>query len=170
MTFFRAPIVALALAGSALVGRPARGGENADLAARLRSAASSLLAAAATEDADRMKAMTEVVGFLSQVAVRGQLPVDVRTKLADAAERLRKGTTPFADPGVEQALNGAYAALHAGRPFRLPPEIRGVDQARDACQRAIDGAAAALEAGRHEEGAKGMLQFLMLLTTPVEAH
>ena len=170
MRSFRAPIVALALAGLALVGRPARGGEDADLAARLRSAANTLLAAGATEDADRMKPMTEAVGLLSQVAARGQLQADVRAKLADAAARLRKGTTPFADPGVEDALNGAYAALHAGRRFTFPPGIRGIEQARDACQRAIDGAAAALEAGRHEEATKGMLQFLMLLTTPMEAH
>ncbi len=170
MRSLKAPIVALALAGLALVGRPARGGEDADLAGRLRSAANALLAAAATEDADRMNPMTEVVGLLSQVAVRGQLQGDVRAKLADAAARLRKGTTPFADQGVEDALNGAYAALHGGRRFTFPAEVRGIDQARDACQRAIDGSAAALESGRHEEATKGMMQFLMLLTTPMEAH
>jgi hypothetical protein len=170
MKSFRAPIVALSLAGLAVVGRPARCGEDADLAARVRSAANALLASSTTADADRMKPMTEVVGLLSQVAVRGQLPDDVRARLADAAARLRKGTSPFADPGVEQALNGAYAALHGGRRFTFPSGIRGIDQARDASQRAIDGAAAALEAGRHEEATKDLLQFLMLLTTPMEAH
>jgi hypothetical protein len=170
MRSFRAPIVALALAGLAPVGGPARGGEDGFLAGRLRSAANALLAATATVDADRLKPMTEVVDLLSQVAVRGQLQGDVRAKLADAAARLGKGTTPFADPGVEQALNGAYAALHAGRRFTFPPGVRGIGQARDACQQAIDKAAAALEAGRHEEATKGMLQLLMILTTPMEAN
>lgn len=166
---FRAPIVALALAGLALVGRPARGGEDADLAARLRTAANALLAAVSTQDADRTKPMTEVVSLMSQVAVRGQLPRDVREELADAARRLRNAATPFADPGVEAALNGAYAALQ-GRPFTFPSGIRGFDQAREACRRAIDGAVTALEAGRHEEATRGMLKFLMLVTTPMEAH
>jgi hypothetical protein len=94
----------------------------------------------------------------------------VAAGIGEALGRLRKGTGPFPDPRVGAALDEAYAALHGGRRFSFPPGIQSIDQARDACLREVDGAAAALAAGRREEATKGLLEFLMLLTTPMEAH
>lgn len=163
-------VAALALTALGPFGGRASGSEESELARQLRSAASALLSAAATGDADRVKPMAEILGVSARVAERAELPRGVATGLAEALARLRKGTGPFPDPGVGAALDAAYAALHGGRRFTFPAGIESVDQARDACLREIDGAAAAVAAGRREDATKGLLEFLMLLTTPMEAH
>ncbi len=164
-------VVGLAVIAIASVGVPARGGEDADLARQLRSAGKAFLASSSVRDMDGIRGpLVEILGVASEVAEKAELPKGVATKLREAHALLRDGEKPFPDPQAGRALDEAYAALHGGSRFTFPPGIRTIDQAREACQREIDGAADALEAGRRGEATRGIVDFFMLVTTPMEAR
>jgi len=155
--------LAVALASLVLLGVLARAGEDADLARKLRAAAGPLLSPSPA-DAIARGALVEVLDIATQVAARAELPGGVAPRLREADAGWRKSPEAMPAPAVVAELAEAYAALHGGRRFAFPPDVRTIDQAREACRRAIEGAASALADGR------GMLQFLLLVTTPMEAH
>ena len=164
----RTTILAGALLLASFVGPAAAANGASDLAGPLRTAADEL-GSAASRSADPMKALTEVVGLLSQVAERARLAPDVRAKIEAATAGLRKDGRS-AEPAAVGQLNEAYAALNGGRRFSFPAGVTDGDRARSAYQREIDRAAAALRQGRPAEAVKPILEALMLVTTRMEIH
>ncbi len=140
--------------------------DGGDLAAPLRSAAGEL-ASAASRSGDPMRALTQVVGILAQVAERAGLAPDVRTKIAAARDGLRRGAWS-AEPAAVGQLNDAYAVLN-GRRFSFGAGVTNADAARTAYEQEIERAASALGKDRLDEGARAILEALMLVTTRMTA-
>lgn len=160
--------LALALAAMTSVPGSVRAGENADLARQLRAAVKPLLAPS-PGDAEGNRRLVEVMGITARVGERAGLPSEVVARLREAHAVWSQSTNDLPHPAVKAALGQAYAALHGGRPFAFPPSVRTIDEAREVCRQAIDGAAAALEAGRFPEATRGMVEFILLAATPMEA-
>ena len=160
---------ALAVAAITPVPGPVWDGEDGDLARQLRSAVQPLLSPS-PGDASGTRSLVEILGIATRAAERADLPGGVAAKLGKAHAAWRRSPEEMPDAGVAGALGEVYAALHGGRRFAFPSGVRTIDQAREVCRREIDGAAAALEAGRRGEATRGMLEFVMLVTTPMEAQ
>jgi hypothetical protein len=161
-------MLTLAALGAGLIGAARSAGDD-ELAARLRSARDTLFAEGAPgSQTSRMNALEEVVAVLSGVAERAELSAAVRTKVTTAHARLGSGVS-LLDPAVTGALGEAYAGLN-GRPFAFPAEVKTLPQATVICQREMDRALAALDAGRGVEATQALLELLLLVTTPMEAH
>jgi len=166
MRLERTTTLAVLCTGLLLRAHPSTASDGA-LAARLRPAADAILTGPAPGvKHDPTKPLTEVVEILSNAAGQAGLPAAVRAKLTAAHERLKSGGTAF-DPGVTGGLGEAYQSLN-GRRFAFPTGVTTFAEAKEACRREVESSIAALNAGRMDEAARRLLEFLMLVMTPLE--
>jgi hypothetical protein len=159
--------LALSLAAAAAAA-PSLAGPGDDLARRLRAAAKPLLEPAPAE-ASCTRALVDVVGLAAQASEKGGLPAAVRARLREAHAAWSRTPDTLGSAEVRAALGAAYAGLDGGRAFAFPPSVHSIDEAREVCRKQIDGAAGALEAGRFADAARGMVEFVLTVTTPMEA-
>jgi hypothetical protein len=159
----------LALAVIAPVPPPIQAGVEGHLARQLRSTVQPLLSPSPGETA-LTRSLVEVLAIAARSAEEGNLSGAVRAKLGEAHAAWRKTPEDLPDPGVRAALGEAYAGLNGGRAFEFPAGVHSIEQAREACRKQVDGAVGALEAGRFAEATRGMVELLMTVTTPMEAH
>jgi hypothetical protein len=165
MTRRCAAVLTLAVAATAA---SAGAGPTDALVRQLRAAAKPLLGPA-PPDASCTRSLVDVVGLAAQVSEKGGLPASVRTKLRQAHDAWSKTPDTLGSGEVRAALSAAYADLDGGRAFAFPASVHTIDAAREACRKQIDGAASALEAGRFADATRGMVEFVLTVTTPMEA-
>jgi hypothetical protein len=160
---------AVAVAAITPVPEPVQAGEGGDLARQLRAAAQPLLAPSPEETA-LTRSLVEILAMATQAAERGNLPGAVRATLGEAHAAWRRNPEALPDLGVRAALGEAYTGLHGGHAFEFPAGVHSIDEAREACRKQVDGAVGALEAGRFADATRGMVELLLTVTTPMEAH
>jgi hypothetical protein len=165
----RTLVLASSLVATVWAAGPVSAAGEGDLAARLRAATRTLLAPPEAQRPDPRGPLVEVVAVLSSAGREAKLPADLRAGIDSAHSRLQQGAS-LGDPAVESGLRRAYTALNDGHAFAFPPGVTNIGGAREACLREVERASTALDQGRHREAVKAILEFLMLVTTPMEAH
>jgi len=134
--------------------------EDAELEAELRSHADAALRKESAT-ADRVKAVHQLVKVAARIGEEGRLlPKAFRTKVEEAAA----DPSAFEQRGIP-ALNEAYAALNGGRSFAFP-DVSNLDDAVAYGRQQVERASKALKAGRHEEAARELTGFILLVVTP----
>lgn len=80
----------------------------------------------------------------------------------------------FSDKG-RQYLGLAYRMVSGGKPWQVPEELKtlepkkGIEKAKEICARLIDEALAEWKAGRNEQAVSRLIDFVILVVTPIEA-
>lgn len=77
---------------------------------------------------------------------------------------------------ARQYLGFAYKLVSGGKSWEVPAELKAadsnkksVDRAAECCQKLLDSALAAHKAGRKVEACRALLDFVILVITPIEA-
>ncbi|HSW28043.1 MAG TPA: hypothetical protein VLH75_01000 [Longimicrobiales bacterium] len=158
--------VVLVAAGLGLFGwaGAAGGQEVADLRTVIRTNADRMLQG---PGGDPQATMTNLVGAVSRLAEDGGLPAPFREGVDAAAAHSREGR--FLDDRVFTELQAAYRALNGGRAFAVPESAKDMDSILAWGRERIERCLAALQAGRHEESARELMAFIIMVITPVEA-
>jgi len=80
----------------------------------------------------------------------------------------------FSDKG-RQYLGLAYKMVSGGKSWQIPEELKtldprkGIERSREICQNLLDSALAELKAGRNEKAVSLLLEYVILVITPIEA-
>lgn len=81
----------------------------------------------------------------------------------------------FLSEKVYHDLQAAYGLVSGGRPWQLPEELKssggdknGIELATKHCAKILDSALAELKAGRNEQAVGRLLEFVILVVTPIE--
>jgi predicted trehalose synthase len=158
-------IIVAALFLAALLPAPAM---PPDLAADLRANTRRLISGGGDGSCDLDRVLTNLVDIAARIGREGRLAPSLQATLDAALARIKEG--PALGDETRHALAAAYAALHEGREFRFPAEVKSVDDARTAAQAEVDRSIRALEEGRPQEAAGALLAMLMMVVTPMEAQ
>jgi hypothetical protein len=93
----------------------------------------------------------------------------------EGAKKMIVETTLFSDK-AHQYLGLAYKLVTGGKAWKIPEELtsayREADimaQAMKICQKLIDSALAERKAGRNEQAVRYLLEFVLMVITPIEA-
>ena len=76
---------------------------------------------------------------------------------------------------IRQYLGFAYRMVSGGQPWRVPEELKtlepkkGIEKSIEICTRLIDEAMAEWKAGRNEQAVSRLIDFVLLVVTPIEA-
>jgi hypothetical protein len=77
---------------------------------------------------------------------------------------------------AKQYLELAYNLLTGGKSWQIPEELASpylgkdsLEQAKKVCQKLIDSAIAERQAGRDESSVRYLLEFVLLVITPIQA-
>jgi hypothetical protein len=133
--------------------------KDAELDAELKSNADGALNKASAT-ADRIKAVHQLVKVAARIGEEGRLSKAFRTKVEEAAAQ----SSAFEQRAIP-ALNEAYAALNGGRSFAFP-DVSNMDDTVAYGRQQVERASKALKAGRHEEAARELTGFILLVATP----
>ena len=80
----------------------------------------------------------------------------------------------FSDKG-RQYLGLAYQMVSGGKSWQIPEELKthdakkGIELSVEICQNLLDSALAELKAGRNEKAVRLLLEYVILVITPIEA-
>jgi len=80
----------------------------------------------------------------------------------------------FSDKG-RQYLGLAYRMVSGGRTWQIPEELKtldpkkGIERSLDICRHLLESALAELKAGRNEKAVSRLLEYVILVVTPIEA-
>ncbi|MGB7294587.1 MAG: hypothetical protein WBC70_03285 [Candidatus Aminicenantales bacterium] len=80
----------------------------------------------------------------------------------------------FSDKG-RQYLGLAYRMVNGGKRWEIPEELKavyenkGIEKAREICSKLLDSALAEWKAGRNERAVSLLIDFVILVVTPIEA-
>lgn len=80
----------------------------------------------------------------------------------------------FSDKG-RQYLGLAYQMVSGGKTWQIPEEMKtldakkGIERSKEICQNLLDSALAELKAGRNEKAVSLLLEYVILVITPIEA-
>jgi len=116
---------------------------------------------------DAHAALRHLLEIAADLGREARLPAPAQAKL-DAARAQARRVSPL-DATVRAAAAEAYAALDDGRAFAFPKEVGTIEQAKAYGRGQVDRALAALSAGRPQEAARGVVGFVLLVITPMEA-
>jgi hypothetical protein len=139
----------------------------ATLSASIRDGAAVLLADEPGPGKSPEKAATGLIRTASLLAHDAALPKAVQSRLEAAAAGVRDERAP--DEKVAEELRSAYEALNGGRAFALPSEVKSMKALKEHGRGQVDRCLAALAAGKHQEAARELAGFLLLVLTPMEA-
>ncbi|MBN2409427.1 MAG: hypothetical protein JXE07_06790 [Candidatus Aminicenantes bacterium] len=98
---------------------------------------------------------------------------EFRTRIGTVREMFGEQVL-FSDKG-RQYLGLAYRTVSGGKRWEIPEELkdvydnRGIEKAREICSRLLDSALAEWKAGRNERAVSLLLDFVILVVTPIEA-
>jgi hypothetical protein len=105
--------------------------------------------------------------------------LDVAEKIAsrnpqlspEVGRRLRAANTPHGSdvfgPSESEALQAAYRILNGGKDFSFPDGARDLKDIARIAQQHLDRGVMALDSGQPGEALRGILYFVLMITTPV---
>lgn len=157
-----APLFVLIAFG--LLGRPALAADT--LEEKIQKATALLLDAEKSED--KAQGLPLLVESVDLAAAGGSFPAGLQEEIRGALEFLRRGSI-FDQQGGEK-LKKAYAPINSGKPFQMPAEKSGINQAVERCKSGIQTALTQVKAGKNAEAANPLLEVILMVITPMEAH
>jgi len=110
---------------------------------------------------------TALLDAAVEAATAGNLPAEVRAKLAAARTRFTE-SSPVDEQGV-LALGACYRLLSSGRPFEFPRDVRTIDGARERIRERLGAARTSLLEGKAEACVRALVEAAMMIATPMEA-
>jgi hypothetical protein len=162
--------VGLALLVAAI---PALRGSETDPEALISSARDVALAPHFSQEAIT-KALVDVLTASLLVLPMTDYSEEFRSRIEGARKTLDKGE--LLSDKAYQDLGLAYKLVTGGKAWQLPEELKapnrekGIDKAREICAKRLDSALAERKAGRNEQAVSCLLDFVILVVTPIEAE
>jgi len=153
-------LVATTLGQAATTARPD------DLAEKIQKASALLLDSEKSEDKNQgMRLLVEAVDL---AAAGGSFPAGFQDEVRGALEIFRQGS--IFDPQAGDKLRKAYTLLNAGKSFQIPAEVSSIDQAVEYGRGKIRAALTQVKAGKNADAVKPLLEVVLMVITPMEAH
>lgn len=163
-------LIVLGLLVSAI---PAVQGSEKDAESMINHVASVVRAPDFSRD-DILKALIEVLDASLLILPKTDYVAEFRSRI-EAAKGQFDEQSLFSDTAY-QNLGLAYNLVTVGKSWQIPEELvpgkREKDfmaQAKRVCQKLIDSAIAELKAGRNEQSVRYLLEFVLMVITPVQA-
>jgi len=165
--------ISLVLFGLLVSGAPLIGGQDKSPEAMINEAVSALMTPSASRDAV-MSALLEVLDASLLILSETEYAEEYRSRIEVAKTTLdRRG---FFSDKARQYLGLAYRLVTGGKVWTIPEELSSayrekdiMTQARKICRKLADSALSELAAGRNERSVRHLLEFVLLVITPVQA-
>jgi hypothetical protein len=168
----RATIVLITL-GLLISAVPALQGSEKDPESMIRHANTVLMATDSSHDAI-LDGLVEVLDASLVILPKTDYAEEFKSRI-EGARKTFVDRSLFSDK-AHQYLGLAYKLVTGGKSWQIPEELaspyRGKDsleQAKKVCQKLIDSALAERQAGRNEESVRYLLEFVLMVITPVQA-
>jgi hypothetical protein len=152
---------------------PALRGSQKDAESMIRHAASVIMTPDFSRDAI-LDALVEVLDASLLILPRTDYAEEFESRI-EGARKTFVDRLLFSDK-AHQYLGLAYRLVTGGKSWQIPEELaspyRGKDsleQAKKVCQKLLDSALAERQAGRNEESVRYLLEFVLMVITPVQA-
>lgn len=121
-----------------------------------------------------MKALSEILDASLLILPKTDYAEEYKSRI-EVAKKMFADRSLFNDKS-HQYLGLAYRLVSGGKVWQVPEELTSVyrdkdimAQARKICQKLIDSALAELKAGRDEQAVRYLLEFVLMVITPIEA-
>lgn len=121
-----------------------------------------------------MLALSEILDASLLILPKTDYSEEYRTRV-EVAKKTFADRSLFNDKS-HQYLGLAYKLVTGGQAWKVPEELTSayrekdiMAQAKKICQRSIDSALAELRAGRNERSIRHLLEFVLMVITPIEA-
>jgi hypothetical protein len=157
-----------AAALSAVLIMPALGSRDYEALSAKIGKACAVFTRAGAEEGDCKAAFLQLVEVVEATAPKSSLPAAVGAKISEA--RRLFASASILNPGAVALLKDAYAAVNGGRPFAFPEGLTGLDGITARMRTMSETAQKNLEAGQTDAAFKTVLEILLMIVTPVEAH
>ena len=165
--------IALIVMGLLMSAVPAFPGSEKDAESMISHAASVVRAREFSRD-DIIRALIEVLDASLLILPKTDYSAEFSSRIETAKGQFDEKSL-FSDT-ARQNLGLAYSLLTGGKSWQIPeelaPEKREKDfmaQAKRVCQNLIDSAQAELKAGRNAQSVRYLLEFVLMVITPVQA-
>jgi hypothetical protein len=136
------------------------------LAEKIQRASSLLLDS--EESRDKEQGFLLLVESIDLAAAGGSFPAGFRDEIRGALDLIRRGS--ILDLQAGEKLKKAYALFNEGKPFQMPADISGIDQAVEYGRARIQSALAQVNAGKNADAVKPLLEVILMVITPMEAQ
>jgi hypothetical protein len=130
-----------------------------------------------TADAGReaiTKALADVLDASLQILPKTDYAEEFRTRI-ETVKKMFENQVLFSDKG-RQYLGLAYKLVSGGKAWEVPAELKasgpdrkGIEKAVEICANLLESALAERKAGRNEQAVSYLLNFVILVITPIEA-
>jgi hypothetical protein len=134
-------------------------------------------AAVLTPDSPReaiTKALVDALEASLLILPKTEYEAEFRTRIEGVKKTFNEGVL-FSDKAY-QDLAQAYKLTTRGKAWQIPaelkgsgPEKKGIEKAVEICAKLLDSALAERKAGRNETAVSYLLDFVLLVVTPIEA-
>jgi len=115
------------------------------------------------EEVDRNLAL--LIDTANKIAARdARLPAEFRAKLQAAAKAFAKNPLSLES---SEALSAAYKIVNGGKAFAFPDGVGSIGEVSRLAQQHIGQGVKAFESGQSDQAVRGILTFVLLVTTPV---
>jgi len=121
-----------------------------------------------------MLALNEILDASLLILPQTDYAEEYRSRI-EGAKKMFTERSLFNDKS-HQYLGLAYRLVTGGKVWQVPEELTSVYREKDimalakkACQKLIDSARAELKAGRDEQAVRYLLEFVLMVITPIEA-
>jgi hypothetical protein len=121
-----------------------------------------------------MKALTEILDAAFLILPKTDYTEEYKSRI-EVAKKMFAERSLFNEKS-HQYLGLAYRLVSGGKVWQVPEELTSVyhekdimAQAKKICQKLIDSALAELKAGRNERSVRYLLEFVLMVITPIQA-
>ena len=120
------------------------------------------------------KALSEVLDASLLILPKAEYADEFKTRISFVRSEIGKGEL-FSDK-ARQHLGLAYKLVAGGSLWQVPEELKsagsakkGIERATEICVELLDSAAAERKAGNDEKAVRRLIEFVLLVVTPIEA-
>jgi hypothetical protein len=144
---------------------PALGSQALDVPGQVDRAVRLLLSADGSDERcteGLVSLLDAIIGTAPAARLGGTWPA----KIAAARDLVARGR--FLADNTVALLNESYRTVH-GKPFKMPPTVRSLPDARDHIRGQLSSVRSLLDQGRADEAIRRMLEAVLMIVTPLEA-
>ncbi len=164
--------IAAAIVTLSVAAAPFLRGTETDAGSMILHAHSVILDRSSSRDATK-NALLEILDAALLILPNSGTAAECRSRI-EVAKREFDEKSMFSDKG-HQYLSLAYRLVADGKKWHVPEDIGAayksadiMEAARKAAQERIDGALSGLKAGRGEEAVRSLLDYVLMIVTPIE--
>ncbi len=166
-------LISLLVLGLVLAGTSVLAGQENTPEALIGRARAAVLTPEGSRDAI-LEALIEVLDVSLMILPDRDYAGEFRSRIEWVRGSYREGVL-FSDK-ARQYLGLSYKLVSGGNAWQIPAELkapgpttRGIERATEICVKLLDSALAERKAGRNEEAVRHLLEFVLLVITPIEA-